>query len=195
MNNVQLNIFEKSILNIQILSLIIFIIITNLIGINLTNYEFIIDKNTGAKLALKTNIYYIIQNTKSDRFLLWFGPNSTLPGDLVSEKAKTYHVFNNLNNGWYRMNHYFGSHNVKIAQAHNEGYYFIYNQPCYIQNNDGDYPNGEINEYGSISCVTSEMNRDYQEYKWEFTEKPGQISTTTTTTTITTITTTCLNHQ
>ncbi|CAG2170237.1 unnamed protein product [Oppiella nova] len=65
---------------------------------------------------------------------------------------------------------------------------------------DGDYPNGEINEYGFISCVTSEMDRDYQEYKWEFTERPGQISTTTTTTTITTTTTapqptTCLNHQ
>ncbi|CAG2164438.1 unnamed protein product [Oppiella nova] len=59
----------------------------------------------------------------------------------------------------------------------------------------GDNPNGEINEYGFISCVTPETDGDYQEYKWEFTEKPGQISTTTTTTTITTITTTCLNHQ
>jgi len=106
MNKVQSNIFVQSILNIQILSLVIFIIITNLIGISLTNYESIIDKNTGAKLALKTNIYYIIQNKKSHRFLLWFGPNSTLPGDLVSEKAKTYHVFNNLNNGWYRINQY-----------------------------------------------------------------------------------------
>src|ERR1700733_521603 len=125
MNKVQLNIFVQSILNIQILSLVIFIIITNLIGISLTNYESIIDKNTGANLALKTNIYYIIQNKKSHRFLLWFGPNSTLPGDLVSEKAKTYHVFTNLNNGWYHMNHYFESHNVKIAKVPNEDYYFI----------------------------------------------------------------------
>ncbi|CAG2173700.1 unnamed protein product [Oppiella nova] len=131
----------------------------------------LVDKNTGEELPIKSNTYYSIQNHKTQKYLIWFGKNGTVSDAPDSKQGRFWHTFTliaNQTEHWYKMNHYFGSHIVKLSKAHEDGYYQIYNKNCY----NGDNPNSDSDEFGNISCLEPKTEGDHQEFHWKFSEKP-----------------------
>ncbi|CAG2104057.1 unnamed protein product [Medioppia subpectinata] len=127
----------------------------------------IIDRNTGDELQLKTNTYYAIQNQRTSKFLIWFGKTGTISEDLDVKKAKFWHIFHKLDNGWYKMMHHFNSHTVRIGKSHDEGFYHIYNKDCF----NAEHPNADADINGTIMCFIPSVKTDYLEFNWRFLEK------------------------
>ncbi|CAG2104056.1 unnamed protein product [Medioppia subpectinata] len=119
--------------------------------------------------TLKTNTYYAIQNQRTSKFLIWFGKTGTIAEDLDVKKAKFWHIFHKLDNGWYKMMHHFNSHTVRIGKSHDEGFYHIYNKDCF----NAEHPNADADINGTIMCFIPSVKTDYLEFNWRFLEKQG----------------------
>ncbi|CAG2115333.1 unnamed protein product [Medioppia subpectinata] len=124
------------------------------------NTAYVMDKNTGEELSIKVNTYYSIQNLKTQRYMIWFGRNGTIADVPETKQGRFWHTFTmlatnhtNRNQHWYKLNHYFGSHVVKVAKTHDE--------------DNGDNPVGDWDEFGTLKCVEPKPDSDHL-YDTEF---------------------------
>ncbi|CAG2103078.1 unnamed protein product [Medioppia subpectinata] len=118
------------------------------------DHEPVYDKNTHEPLPIMTNRYYAIRNVKTHRFLVWFGPNSTIPVPLDTNDPRIYHTLTKDCHGGESPN---GEYNYGFISCNLPGEYKFGSISWYIP----DYKNDHNN------------NVSYQEFNWEFIERPG----------------------
>ncbi|XP_054162529.1 uncharacterized protein LOC128960465 [Oppia nitens] len=106
--------------------------------------------------------------------MIWFGTNETVVDQLAANQSRFWHLFQALDNGWYKMRHQFGSHMVQITRTPDNVNYHIYEKSCGPDNEE--LPIGElVGQYKLICHVVD--NSDYSEFTWKFIERTNHRTT------------------